>query len=160
MRTLFITLAAAAGIGLAVLGARMAPSIAGETGGMPVDQMQQMMGHGGIGMGGMGMGGMGGMGGMDMDGMGGPKGDDGPSSLAFQGANNKMHKAMAIVFTGNADVDFASGMIPHHQGAIDMAKIELAFGTDPELKKLAEDIVAAQEKEIAFMRAWLEKNRK
>ena len=87
-----------------------------------------------------------------------PKGDAGPSSLAFHGVNAKMHSAMDIAFTGNADVDFVKGMIPHHQGAIDMAKTVLAFGTDPAVRKLAEEIVTAQEGEIALMRDWLNKN--
>lgn len=87
-----------------------------------------------------------------------PKGDNGPSSLAFQGVNAKMHEGMDIVFTGDADVDFVRGMIPHHQGAIDMAKVVIAFGDDPEVKKLAEGIIAAQEGEIAFMTEWLKKN--
>ncbi len=87
-----------------------------------------------------------------------PKGDAGPSSLAFHGINAKMHGAMDIAFTGNADVDFVAGMIPHHQGAIDMAKTVLAFGKDPEVRKLAEEIVKAQESEIALMRDWLQKN--
>jgi uncharacterized protein (DUF305 family) len=69
----------------------------------------------------------------------------------------KMHSAMDITFTGNADVDFIKGMIPHHQGAIDTAKVELAFGKDPEVKKLAESIIKAQEAEIAQMQAWLKK---
>ena len=86
-----------------------------------------------------------------------PKGDTGPSSLAFHGINAKMHGAMDIAFTGNADVDFVKGMIPHHAGAVDMAKTVLAFGKDPEVRKLAEEIVKAQESEIALMQAWLNK---
>jgi uncharacterized protein (DUF305 family) len=69
-----------------------------------------------------------------------------------------MHSAMDITFTGKADVDFVKGMIPHHAGAIDMAKVEIAFGKDPELKKLAEAIIKAQETEIAQMQEWLKKN--
>ena len=87
-----------------------------------------------------------------------PKGDASPSSLAFQGINMKMHNAMDIAFTGNADVDFVKGMIPHHAGAADMAKTVLAFGKDPEVRKLAEEIVKAQESEIAFMQGWLKRN--
>lgn len=80
------------------------------------------------------------------------------SSNAYAEANQTMHKEMMIQFTGNADVDFAKGMIPHHQGAIDMAKIELQYGKDPELRQLASEIIAAQEKEIQFLKLWLEKN--
>ena len=87
-----------------------------------------------------------------------PKGDTGPSSLAFNGINMKMHSAMDIAFTGNADVDFVKGMIPHHQGAIDMAKTVLAFGKDSEVRKLAEEVIKAQEGEIALMKEWLKKN--
>ena len=54
-----------------------------------------------------------------------PKGDASPSSLAYQGINAKTHKGMDIIFTGNSDVDFVRGMIPHHQGAIDMAEVWL-----------------------------------
>lgn len=89
-----------------------------------------------------------------------PKGDSGPSSLAFHGINMKMHGAMDITYSGNADVDFVKGMIPHHAGAVDMAKTVLAFGKDPEIRKLAEEIVKAQESEIAMMQAWLKKNGK
>ena len=53
------------------------------------------------------------------------------------------------------DVDFAAMMIPHHQGAIDMAKIVLAHGKDPAIRKLAEEVIAAQDTEIAMMRKWL-----
>ena len=87
-----------------------------------------------------------------------PKGDTGPSSLAFHGINTKMHGAMDIAFTGNTDVDFVKGMIPHHLGAVDMAKTVLAFGKDPEVRKLAEAIIKAQESEIAQMQDWLKKN--
>lgn len=82
------------------------------------------------------------------------------STIAYQSANSRMHKGMDITYSGDADVDFASGMVPHHQGAVDMAKIVLQFGKDPELRKLAESVVATQEKEIGFMAAWLKKNGK
>ena len=111
--------------------------------------------HGGMMQGGMMQGKHGGMSGShDMQ----AKVDNGPSSLAFHGINVKMHSAMNITYTGNADVDFVKGMIPHHAGAVDMAKVVLAFGKDSELKKLAESIVAAQESEIALMQNWLQKN--
>jgi uncharacterized protein (DUF305 family) len=83
-----------------------------------------------------------------------------PSTQAFEAANARMHKDMGIGFTGNTDVDFARGMIPHHQGAIDMARIELQYGKDPELRALAQEIIKAQESEIAFLKAWLAKNAK
>ncbi len=83
---------------------------------------------------------------------------DGAAAEAFRAANARMHAGMAIAFTGDADVDFARGMIAHHQGAIDMARIVLEHGDNPEIRALAEAIVAAQETEIAAMKAWLEKN--
>jgi uncharacterized protein (DUF305 family) len=89
-----------------------------------------------------------------------PKGDTGPSSLAYHAINAKMHEGMDITFTGNADIDFVRGMIPHHQGAVDMAKTVIAFGKDPQIRKLAEEIVKAQETEIALMQTWLKQNAK
>jgi uncharacterized protein (DUF305 family) len=86
--------------------------------------------------------------------------NDSDSTKAFRAANDAMHKGMDIPFTNNADVDFIKGMIPHHVGAVNMANIVLKYGKDPEVRKLAQEIVAAQEKEISFMKKWLEKNKK
>jgi uncharacterized protein (DUF305 family) len=77
------------------------------------------------------------------------------SNAAYEQANAKMHKDMAVPLTGDADVDFLAGMIPHHQGAVDMAEVVLKYGKDPKVKKLAQEIVAAQKKEIVMMQAWL-----
>lgn len=81
-----------------------------------------------------------------------------PSTRAFEEANAKMHRDMAIAFTGNADVDFIRGMIPHHQGAIDMARVVLEHGKDEWVKKLAGEVITAQTREIAEMRDWLTRN--
>ena len=86
-----------------------------------------------------------------------PKGDTGPSSQAFNGIIGKMQQNMAVTFTGQADADFATIMIPHHQAAVDLAKVVLAFGKDPEIKKLAEGVIKAEEAELASMQEWLKK---
>jgi len=77
------------------------------------------------------------------------------STQAYVAANTKMHAAMDIEFSDDADIDFARGMIGHHQGAIDMARVQLEHGTDPELRQLSEEIIAAQEAEIDFLENWL-----
>lgn len=89
-----------------------------------------------------------------------PADGDSDSTKAYKQADMDMMHGMAVAYTGDPDVDFRLKMIPHHQGAIDMAKIALQYATDPSTKAMAEAIIAAQEKEIAEMQAWLEKNRK
>jgi len=96
------------------------------------------------------------MSGMDMSAKPGAS----PSDKAYADSMRDMMKGMAVEPTGDADKDFVLMMMPHHQGAVDMAKVELRYGTDPELRRLATDIVAAQVKEIAQMKAWLEKRGK
>lgn len=70
-------------------------------------------------------------------------------------AMKKMHGDMMIDYTGDADVDFVRSMIPHHQGAVDMAGIWLSQGTNPELRSLVNGIFSAQSYEIAWQRNWL-----
>ncbi len=78
---------------------------------------------------------------------------------AMMEANEKMMSAMqGMQPSGSTDKDFATMMIDHHQGAIDMAKVELEHGEDPQLKAMAEKIIDAQEQEIAEFEAWLAEN--
>ncbi|WP_144148357.1 DUF305 domain-containing protein [Paraburkholderia sp. BCC1884] len=81
------------------------------------------------------------------------------STQAFKAADDKMmHDMSAPTYTGDADKDFVSHMVPHHQGAIEMAQVELKYGKDPELKRLARNIIKAQHDEIAFMQRWQAKH--
>jgi len=76
---------------------------------------------------------------------------------ALGAAMDKMHKdMMAPTPTGNADVDFLATMIPHHAGAVEMARLVLIHGKDPLVRRLAEEIIAGQQAEIAAMQARLQ----
>lgn len=82
---------------------------------------------------------------------------DSPATKEYRDANTKMHRAMDIPYTGDSDVDFVLGMIPHHQGAIDMAQVALRNAKDEQIRKWATDVIREQEREIAEMQAWLKK---
>src|SRR5215471_16079459 len=86
------------------------------------------------------------------------------SSNSFGASTEKpfhqlMDEAMALMdrgmkhasMTGDPDDDFAAMMIPHHRGAVDMAKVELLYGKDPVLRRLAQEIIVTQEQEIEVM---------
>jgi uncharacterized protein (DUF305 family) len=75
----------------------------------------------------------------------------------MMGAMQNMMETMPMESSGDADADFLLLMIPHHQSAIDMARAELEHGDDEETRAMAEQIIAAQEAEIAEMRAMLER---
>lgn len=80
-----------------------------------------------------------------------------PAAKAYREAAERMHADMTMTPTGDADLDFAKGMIPHHRGAVDMARVELEYGRDPEMRRLASDVVRTQEEEISRMRTWVER---
>lgn len=99
---------------------------------------------------------------MAADNMAGMKMDNGtspglsPSSQAYMHTMTEMHEKMAAgVKADDPDVAFAQGMIPHHQGAIAMAQVELKYGKDPAMRQLAENIIKAQKSEIRMMHDWL-----
>jgi hypothetical protein len=71
----------------------------------------------------------------------------------------KMHTAMMMIEpSGNDDIDFVKMMLPHHQAAIDMARAELKYGTDPQMRRLAQEIVTEQQSEIELMQLWLKQH--
>ncbi|MEA3094060.1 MAG: hypothetical protein QOJ04_5402 [Caballeronia sp.] len=95
------------------------------------------------------------MAGMDMSAANGNQGDP-ASTKEFRAADHSMMSGMSgVEYTGDADHDFVAHMIPHHEGAVAMAKVELKYGKDTRLRALANEIIASQDKEITFMKQWL-----
>jgi hypothetical protein len=124
--------------------------------------MMQNMPQGCMGMmqGGMMQGGMMGQGGM-MQGQPSRTATQSEATKAYMAAMDKMHGPMVeAVQAGDPDVAFVRGMIPHHQGAIDMAKVRLQYGKDEQTKKWANDVIRDQQREIDEMQAWLKTNAK
>lgn len=80
---------------------------------------------------------------------------DNASTRAYREASAQMHQAMSIDYTGDADIDFLRGMIAHHEGALAMAKIAVAYGEARDVRNLADEIIVAQEAEIIRMRILL-----
>ncbi|MDP4022172.1 DUF305 domain-containing protein [Methylobacterium sp. NEAU 140] len=80
---------------------------------------------------------------------------DTPATRDYEAAHAQMMRGMAVPYTGDPDVDFRIQMIPHHQGAIDMAQVALRHAQDPWTRQLAESVIVEQQREIAEMRAWL-----
>lgn len=80
---------------------------------------------------------------------------DDPVAGAFAAINRRMHRDMAVPTGAKPDVAFAQAMIAHHQGAIDMARVILGFGSDPEIRTLAQEVITAQQGEITFLQQWL-----
>jgi len=82
-----------------------------------------------------------------------------PAWAELQSSMKKMHAAMmSVAATGNSDADFVKLMIPHHQAAIDMAKTQLLYGKDPQMRRLAQEIITDQQSEIELMNLWLKQN--
>ncbi len=81
-----------------------------------------------------------------------------PATRAYMDAAIAMHRDMAVPYKNDADKDFAATLEAHHKGAVEIAKVELQYGKDPEMRRLAEQVIAAREHEIALMQAWRAKH--
>src|SRR5581483_3318259 len=89
-----------------------------------------------------------------------PAPNDPPSTKDFKQAHMNMMRDMNMEFTGDADVDFAKSMIKHHEGGIEMAKLLLKHGKDPEMRKKAEKLIKEQGQDNKDFQAWLKKHSK
>jgi uncharacterized protein (DUF305 family) len=86
-----------------------------------------------------------------------PTGD--PAWSAMNATMDKMHAAMAAVEpSGNDDLDFVRLMLPHHRAAIEMAKTQLLYGKDPQMRRLAQEIITDQQSEIQLMQLWMKQH--
>src|SRR6266550_9195811 len=82
-----------------------------------------------------------------------------PNWLELVATMDKMHMAMeAVEYSGNSDFDFVRLMLPHHQAAVDMAKTQLLHGKDPQMRRLAQEIITDQQLEIEVMQLWLKQH--
>jgi uncharacterized protein (DUF305 family) len=82
-----------------------------------------------------------------------------PGWAELNSSMKKMHIAMASVErSGDGDVDFVRLMLPHHQAAIEMAKTQLLFGKDPQMRRLAQEIITDQQSEVELMQLWLKQH--
>jgi uncharacterized protein (DUF305 family) len=82
-----------------------------------------------------------------------------PAWADLNASMEKMHQAMATIRpSGQSDTDFVRLMLPHHQAAIDMAKAQLLHGSDPQMRRLAQEIITVQQSEIELMQMWLDQH--
>jgi uncharacterized protein (DUF305 family) len=85
---------------------------------------------------------------------------DDPNWSELIASMDKMHMTMgAVAPSGSSDVDFVRLMLPHHQAAIDMAKAQLLYGKDPQMRRLAQEIITDQQLEIELMQRWLNRRK-
>ncbi|TNC11123.1 DUF305 domain-containing protein [Methylobacterium terricola] len=89
-----------------------------------------------------------------------PDPKDAASTKDFKAADRTMMRDMHVPYTGDADVDFRTHMIPHHKGAVAMAKVALDYAKDPATRAMAQKIIDDQEKEISEMEGWLKQHGK